>query len=73
MPKVSVYLPDGLYQDARARGLPISSLAQRAIEEALRAGGTDRWVERVRARPRRVEGEVDTAAALAEVRDQFGT
>lgn len=72
MPKVSVYLPEDLYGAARARGLPISALAQRAIEQALRAAETDAWVDRVRARPARVTAAIDTAAALEAAREEFG-
>lgn len=72
MPKVSVYLPDDLYRAARDQGLSISALAQRAIEEELRATRTDQWVEAVRARAPRVHCRVDTTAALDAARDEFG-
>ena len=73
MPKVSVYLPDELYREARERGLPISSLAQQAIEKALRAADTQRWIDDVRNRPRRVKEDVDVIRLLDDVRDEFGT
>lgn len=73
MPKVSVYLSDELYRAARDLDLPLSALAQRAIEEELRRARSDRWVEAVRARAPRVSEKIDTAAALAAVRDEFGT
>jgi post-segregation antitoxin (ccd killing protein) len=72
MPKVSVYLPDDLYREARERRLPISLLAQQALEAALRHQRTEQWVERVRARQPRVSQRVDTAALLGQVRDEFG-
>lgn len=72
MPKVSVYLPDELYRAARAEGLSISALAQRSIEHELRATRVNRWVERVRNRPRRVTASLDTAATIAAVREEFG-
>lgn len=72
MPKVSIYLPDGLYQDARAHELPLSALAQQAIENALTATRTTEWVDRVRTRPRRHPRPVDSVALLDEVRDDFG-
>lgn len=72
MPKVSVYLPDELYGAAREHELPISTLAQQAIEQALRAKQTDDWVTRVRSRPVRVVERLDTRAALDAVRDEFG-
>jgi post-segregation antitoxin (ccd killing protein) len=73
MPKVSVYLPDELYRSARDHGLPISTLAQRAIEAALQSQATDGWVSRVRARSRRHFVEIDSAATIAEAREEFGT
>lgn len=73
MPKVSVYLPDELYREAKAKGLPISTLAQEAIERALRDSARQEWVARVRARPRRVDKVIDTAAIMDEVREEFGT
>lgn len=72
MPKVSVYLPDDLYAAAREQGLPISTLAQQAIEGALRAKRTDEWVARVRSRPARVSERLDTSAAIDAARDEFG-
>lgn len=72
MPKVSVYLPDDLYRSARDHDLPISTLTQRAIEGALRARATDRWIDLVRARPRRFHGSVDSSALIGDVRDEFG-
>jgi post-segregation antitoxin (ccd killing protein) len=73
MPKVSVYLPDELYRRARERKLPISSLAQEAIEAALRLEHNARWVARQRARPRRVGPPIDIEKLMDEVRDEFGT
>lgn len=72
MPKVNIYLPDDLYRDARAHDLPLSSVAQRAIEEALAGARTGEWVARVRGRPARCRSRVDTAALLDEVREDFG-
>ena len=72
MPKVSIYLPDGLYQQARARELPLSSLAQQAIENALVGEMTKEWVSRVRTRPPRHHQAVDTAAVLDAVAEEFG-
>lgn len=72
MPKVRVYLSDELYGAARAHNLPISTLAQQAIERALRAARTDAWVARVRARPPRVTKRLDVRSALDHARDEFG-
>lgn len=72
MPKVSIYLSDSLYQDARAHDLSLSSVAQQAIEEALTTAHTREWVARVRARPRRHHRRVDTSELLDSVREEFG-
>jgi Post-segregation antitoxin CcdA len=72
MPKISIYLPDALYREAQARQLPLSALAQRAIESALRESDRQDWVTTVRSRPRRCHTPVDTARLLTEVREEFG-
>jgi post-segregation antitoxin (ccd killing protein) len=72
MPKVSVYLPDELYREARMRQLPLSSLVQEAVERALRNSDRQEWVLRLRSRPRRHEGIIDTAVLQRSVRDEFG-
>lgn len=69
---MSIYLPDDLYQDARAHELPLSALAQQAIENALNATRTTEWVNRVRSRPPRHHRAVDSAALVGEVREDFG-
>lgn len=72
MPKVTVYLPDELYDQARARGLPLSALVQQAVRDALAVAGTRDWVEGVRSRPPRVAHRVDTLRAVDDGRDAFG-
>lgn len=69
---MSVYLPDDLYQQARERGLPISTLAQDAIAAELRRCGIDQWIAGVRQRPARVHRSLDTAVLIGDVRDGFG-
>lgn len=73
MPKVSVYLPDELYREAKERKLPISSLAQEAIETALRRDRHAAWIERQRARPRWSGPPIDIEKLMDDVRDEFGT
>jgi post-segregation antitoxin (ccd killing protein) len=73
MRKVSVYLPDGLYRQAREQRLPITKVARQAVEAALRRRRTDEWINRVRARPPRVQGRIDALAAIDAARDEFGT
>src|SRR5207249_5802285 len=36
MPRMQVYLPDGMYQQVKARGLPVSELLQKAVQAELR-------------------------------------
>jgi post-segregation antitoxin (ccd killing protein) len=72
MPKVSVYLPDDLYQAARDEALPISTLAQQAIRGALERRANAAWIEHMRSRPPLVTRDFDTSALMAEVRDEFG-
>lgn len=71
MPKVSVYLPDELYARAREEGLKLSELTQAAVAEELKRAPNRAWIRRVTSRPKRFEGTIDTAALLAEVRDEF--
>jgi post-segregation antitoxin (ccd killing protein) len=71
MPKVSVYLPDDLYREAKARNLSLSTLTQRAVEEALAASDKQRWVERMRARPPLGVGVLDTRGVMDEVRAEL--
>lgn len=70
MPKVSIYLSDELYRAARERGLSVSSVAQRALEGALRVDVNRAWVARARARP--AQPPIDTTELMAEVREDFG-
>ncbi|PZS15823.1 MAG: hypothetical protein DLM60_16450 [Pseudonocardiales bacterium] len=72
MPKVSIYLPDALYREAQARNLPLSALAQQAIENALKESARHDWVAKVRSRPQRCHTVIDTAHLLTEVREEFG-
>ena len=72
VPKVSGYLPDELYRAARDNGLSVSALAQHAIEDAVRGRADADWVRRQRERAPRVTGDVDIAALMDEVRDEFG-
>jgi post-segregation antitoxin (ccd killing protein) len=70
MPKISVYLPDDLYREARDMELPISALAQEAIRSALVRTRNTHWIARARAR--NADGpRIDTSALLDEVRGDF--
>ncbi|HLS14694.1 MAG TPA: type II toxin-antitoxin system CcdA family antitoxin [Beutenbergiaceae bacterium] len=72
MPKVSVYLSDAIYEKVRARGLSVSTLAQRAIDAELRRQELADWIERERSAPQRLREQVDTTDLLDEVRAEFG-
>lgn len=72
MPKVSVYLSDDLYREVRERGLPLSVLAQEAVEQAIRTASVDEWIERMRPLPRQTTQPIDTPALIEAVRDEFG-
>lgn len=70
MPKVSVYLPEDLYREARELQLPISALAQDAVRGALAKTRNRHWIERARGRSRRPP--IDTSQLLDDVRQDFG-
>ena len=36
MPRMQVYLPDAMYEQVKARGLPVSELLQGAVQAELR-------------------------------------
>ena len=48
MPRMQVYLPEAMYQQVKARGLPVSELLQKAVQAELRRQDllvqTDRYV-----------------------------
>jgi post-segregation antitoxin (ccd killing protein) len=69
MPKVSVYLPDELYDEVRSRNLPLSAITQRAVEQAVRVESVNEWVAEARSRPRRVQHPVSDAR-MAEIWDE---
>lgn len=72
MPKVSIYLPDDLYRRARRRGLSLSTLAQRAVHDALRSEDNQNWIEAARTRKPRILTDFDIELLMDEVRDEFG-
>ena len=73
MPKVSIYLPDPLYDAVREHKIPVSVVAQQALEEAVRRRVNAEWIARVHARKPRTRVRIDTALVLDEVRSEFGT
>lgn len=71
MPKITIYVPDAMYDQLRARGLPISQVAQRAFSEALDGDANAAWVAAARARPLH-ETTISSEALMAEVDEEFG-
>ena len=73
VPKVSVYLPDPLYQRARDRGLKLSALTQAALEQELSRDPNVAWIREVRERAPRLDKTIDTSRLLDDVHDEFGS
>lgn len=73
MPKVSIYLPDALYDEVRRHDISVSAVTQRALEAELRRQANAEWIKHVRSRPPRVRAEIDTTALIDEVRGEFAT
>jgi post-segregation antitoxin (ccd killing protein) len=73
MPKVSVYLPDQLYDDVRAHNIPVSAVTQDALTEALRRDANTQWIAKVRARAPRITATIDTSALIDDARGEFET
>jgi post-segregation antitoxin (ccd killing protein) len=72
MPKVSIYLPDALYDEIKRRELPMSRVAQRAFVAALRENQNSAWVAAARRRPLR-ESKLCTESLMSEVDEDFGS
>ncbi|MDR0627332.1 MAG: type II toxin-antitoxin system CcdA family antitoxin [Bifidobacteriaceae bacterium] len=72
MPKISIYLPDSLYAEIRGGDIPVSAVAQRALEDAVRTRRNTEWIARARGRKARATAPVDTSALMDQVREEFG-
>jgi post-segregation antitoxin (ccd killing protein) len=72
MPKVSVYLPDELYDEVRRRGLPLSAVTQEAIERRIATDDRSQWISRMRTKVAGERRDIDTARVMDEVREDFG-
>jgi post-segregation antitoxin (ccd killing protein) len=72
MARVNVYLPDELIEEARAAGLNVSSVAQRALRQELTLHRSDTWLDRVTALPRTSVEHSDAVAALDAARSDLG-
>ncbi len=73
MPKVSVYIPDALYDAVRKHDIAVSAVAQRALEDEVRRHVNAAWIERTRSRKPRTQVTIDTSTLLDEVREEFGS
>lgn len=71
MPKVSVYLPDELYDEVRRRGLPLSAVTQEAIERRIAADDRSQWIARMRAKVAGPPRDIDIERVMDEVREDF--
>ena len=76
MARVNIYLPDELAADAKAAGLNVSQVAQRALRAELSGRRTTEWLATLDRRPERTVSHEDALAALdaarAEAEDRFG-
>jgi post-segregation antitoxin (ccd killing protein) len=72
MPKLSVYVPDELYDAVRRHDIAVSAVAQAALEAAVATKANRAWVARAQDRPLRRSG-IDTSSLIADVREEFGT
>ncbi|WP_121253717.1 type II toxin-antitoxin system CcdA family antitoxin [Nocardioides ferulae] len=71
MARLNVYVPDELADAARAAGLNVSALTQRALAGALALAATESWLARFDGQAPRVRHDQVTAA-LDEARDELG-
>jgi post-segregation antitoxin (ccd killing protein) len=71
MARVNVYLPDDLAARAKEADLNVSSLAQKAIEQALAARSTNAWLERVRQLPPSGVTHEQVIEALDAAREEY--
>jgi post-segregation antitoxin (ccd killing protein) len=72
MARVNVYLPDELIEEARAAGLNVSSVAQRALRQELTLHRSDDWLGRVKALPRTSVEHSAAVDAIDAARSDLG-
>ena len=72
MARVNVYLPDDLADAAREAGLNVSSIAQEALRDRLRAKSTSAWLDRVALLPVIGVSRQQIVAALDAARAEQG-
>ncbi|MGH2868913.1 MAG: type II toxin-antitoxin system CcdA family antitoxin [Solirubrobacteraceae bacterium] len=72
MARVNVYLPDELAARAREAGVNVSGIAQEALEDALAAVSTDRWLDRLESLPRSPVSHERVIEVLDVARSELG-
>ena len=71
MVRVNVYLPDELAVEAKAAGLNVSSIAQKALRSALAGGRVDEWLDDIGSmRPLGINHRV-VASAVTAAKDEL--
>ncbi len=70
MARVNIYLPDDLAADAKAAGLNVSQVAQRALRAELSGRRTTEWLATLDLNPARSVSHEETLAALDAARDE---
>ncbi len=73
MPRVNIYLPDDLAEQAKLAGMNVSQVAQDALREQLRRQRMSDWVGRVSKRPPTGVSHNQVIGALHAVRENMGT
>ncbi len=71
MARVNVYLPDDLAARAKEADLNVSSLTQKAIEQALAARSTNAWLQCVRQLPPSGVTHEQVIEALDAAREEY--
>ena len=72
MPRVNIYLPDDLAEEARAAGINVSQVAQEALRGELRRQRVSDWVARVSKRPPTGVTHEQVIEALNAAREEMG-
>ncbi|MGI8412456.1 MAG: type II toxin-antitoxin system CcdA family antitoxin [Solirubrobacteraceae bacterium] len=72
MARVNVYLSDELAARAREAGVNVSGIAQEALQAALAAQSTDRWLDRLERLPRSGVSPERVIEAVDDARREFG-
>ena len=71
MARVNVYLPDDLAAEAKAAGLNVSKVTQKALRSALAAGRVDEWLDDIASLRQLGISHRAVAAAVAAAKDDL--